>query len=337
MTLQIEANRFWRIINRVHSKSDGSMDLKCDLLKQELAKLLDVDLLEFSSQFDQADANAYTWPLWGAAYILYGGCSDDAFTDFRSTLISMGSEIYSNALADPNTLESVTFDGNNPCYEGYAYALYDTLEEHFGEIPQSSIQFPEEPTGEEWDEGLVENLFPSLKQLELAANPLGLFRNARMMGLALTLGGGVATLLTYGIYILIARFKGEPDYHIAGMLMFMPVIFLLFGGFLLIGGDKAVHRMEEYFGREKRLKSKKRCPKCGLFEVNRVQHETEPVDQFLLTVDPFGEGKKKTEYICSICKTKFEARSAIAKLSFLFYWGFILFIIAIIIINSGWF
>lgn len=313
------------------------MDLKCDLLKQELAKLLDVDLLEFSNHFDQASADAYTWPLWGAAYILYGGCSDDAFDDFRSTLISMGSEIYSNALADPNTLASVKFDGNNPCYEGYAYTLYDTLLKRFGELPPSGTQFPKEPVGEEWNEDSVEELFPSLKQLELAANPLGLFRNARMLGLVLTLGGGVASLLTYGIYILIARFKGEPDYHIAGMLMFMPIIFLLFGGFLLIGGDKAMHNMEEYFSREKRLRSKKRCPKCGLYEVNRVQREVEPVDTFLLTVDPFGEGKKKTEYICSICKTKFEARSAISKISFLFYWGFILFIIAIIVINSGWF
>jgi len=33
---------------------------------------------------------AYTWDLWGAAYLINGGCSDDGFEYFRRWLVSRG-------------------------------------------------------------------------------------------------------------------------------------------------------------------------------------------------------------------------------------------------------
>lgn len=162
----MDAHQFWTLVERVHQDANGVMDTKCTLLKQALADLPDEDLKRFAAHFDRLDAEAYTWPLWGAAYVLNGGCSDDAFMDFRATLISMGRRIYEAAMEDPNSLGGVQFDRNDPCYEGFQYAVSDALEARWGELPAREVVLPREPSGEEWDEETVESLYPGLKYLE---------------------------------------------------------------------------------------------------------------------------------------------------------------------------
>ncbi len=158
----MDATGFWDIIEGVHQDAHGVMDEKCALLKQALSALSDDDLKNFAAHFDRFDAQAYTWPLWGAAYVLNGGCSDDAFTDFRATLISMGRNVYEAALEDPNTLGRVRFDRNDPCYEGFQYAVTDALEARWGERTARKADFPREPSGEAWEEDTVESLYPGL-------------------------------------------------------------------------------------------------------------------------------------------------------------------------------
>ncbi len=48
--------------------------------------------------------DAYAWPVWGAAYLVEGGCSDDAFMDFRDGLVLAGRATFERTLADPDTL-----------------------------------------------------------------------------------------------------------------------------------------------------------------------------------------------------------------------------------------
>ncbi len=156
-------DEFWKIIDSVHSKSNGDMDRKCDLLKNRLAKLNKQDLLDFINHFDSTDVGAYTWPLWGAAYVMHGGCSDDSFSDFRATLISHGRTIYEAALADPESLADLNFGNEEDiCYEGYQYVKNDVAEEKLGEIPKRGKPFPDEPSGEKWDEDKVYELYPIL-------------------------------------------------------------------------------------------------------------------------------------------------------------------------------
>jgi len=57
---------------------------------------------------------AYRWDLWGAAYIIGGGCSDDGFIDFQYGLIAKGREIYESALANPDSLADLAIPGEIP-------------------------------------------------------------------------------------------------------------------------------------------------------------------------------------------------------------------------------
>ena len=163
---QMNIDEFWRVIDQVHEQSAGVMDTKCELLKSELDKLSDDDLKSFSNHFDTVDVQAYSWSLWGAAYVMNGGCSNDSFSDFRATLISLGRNVYDAALRDPNSLAQVEYDDNDSCYEGFQYVRNDVLESRFGDIPSREIEFPTSPSGEEWDEDSVEELYPELKYLE---------------------------------------------------------------------------------------------------------------------------------------------------------------------------
>ncbi|WP_405796887.1 DUF4240 domain-containing protein [Streptomyces sp. NBC_01506] len=49
-------------------------------------------------------ADSYTSPLWAAAYITNGGCSDDGFDYFRAWLLARGQQVFERVVADPDTL-----------------------------------------------------------------------------------------------------------------------------------------------------------------------------------------------------------------------------------------
>lgn len=138
------------------------MERKCEILHDLLSKLSQQELDSFTDHFDQADAYAYSWPLWAAAYILNGGCSDDSFSDFRATLISMGQTTFENALRDPETLATVRFHNGNPCYEGFQYVPSMVAKSVFGRPPVHRIPLPDEPSGDPWEEEAVDELFPLL-------------------------------------------------------------------------------------------------------------------------------------------------------------------------------
>jgi hypothetical protein len=156
----MDENGFWDIVQRAHDASSGDMDRKCDALRQELSKLSKGDALDFAGHFDAMMGKAFSWPLWGAAYVVNGGCSDDSFTDFRAALISRGRQAYEQALMDPDSLAGEDFDEEDWFYEGYQYAVTDGVKAVAGQLPLRSM--PAQPSGTEWQEDRVYDLFPKL-------------------------------------------------------------------------------------------------------------------------------------------------------------------------------
>jgi len=52
-------------------------------------------------------AHSYQHPLWAAAYLINGGCSDDGFDYFRGWLLTQGRDVYTAAVASPDSLASL--------------------------------------------------------------------------------------------------------------------------------------------------------------------------------------------------------------------------------------
>src|ERR1043165_2018952 len=114
-------DEFWEIVGRAHQASGGNMPVKCEKLADELRRLEPSEIKSFALHFYEFRDKAYRWDLWDAAYIICAGCSDDGFTDFRSTLISMGREMFEKALADPDSLADYDLRRETARYEGYQY------------------------------------------------------------------------------------------------------------------------------------------------------------------------------------------------------------------------
>jgi hypothetical protein len=156
-------DQFWSIVGEIHRSSGGDMDAKCELLDKRLRQMSSDEVCSFGQHFADCSDRAYSWGLWAAAYLIRGGCSDDSFTDFRSTLISMGRETFEKALENPESLVDIDYDADTADYEGYQYVPYKVYSDMNGgqRIPRLRPH-PATPSGRDWDETKVAELYPTL-------------------------------------------------------------------------------------------------------------------------------------------------------------------------------
>ena len=109
--------------------------------------------------FDAKMDQAYSWPLWGAAYVINGGCSDDTFTDFRAALISRGRQAFEAQLRIWICWRT-KISMRELVLRRLSYAVTDGVEAVAGTRPQRSA--PCQPSGTEWREDAVYALFPKM-------------------------------------------------------------------------------------------------------------------------------------------------------------------------------
>jgi len=102
----MDEQAFWYIIAS-SLEDEGDIDQQLASLKQILSGMGDEDLIAFQEMVDHMMLQAYRWGLWGAAYIMMGGCSDEMFEHFRAGLIMKGKDIYEAAVVEPDTLADV--------------------------------------------------------------------------------------------------------------------------------------------------------------------------------------------------------------------------------------
>ncbi len=157
------AEQFWSIVESVHRASGGNMDRKCELLAAELRRLGLDEVRSFHDHFNGCFDRAYSYDLWAAAYIIGGGCSDDGFSDFRSTLISMGRQTFERAVAQPESLAEMDYDAEGARYEGYQYVA-TAIETGLsgGQMFPRTRPHPEALSGQPWEEDKVAELYPKL-------------------------------------------------------------------------------------------------------------------------------------------------------------------------------
>jgi hypothetical protein len=162
---------FWSLVERVHAGAPDDMKEKCRLLAAELRTLSCEELISFDEHFRDLFYQAYNWELWAAAYIIErGGCSDDSFMDFRSTLISLGRAAYETALRDVDSLADFNINPAWATYEGYQYVAPEVYEEK-GCPPDGRLRdarpaklHPKKPTGRDWQDCDLEERYPRLAE-----------------------------------------------------------------------------------------------------------------------------------------------------------------------------
>jgi hypothetical protein len=102
----VTEDEFWQLIGAAgvgRDRYDGG-----DAIAEALTDLLatrDPDaILDFQEHFDRLHGALYMRKYWAVGYVLGGGCSDDAFTDFRAGVISLGRDWHQRFRAEPDCL-----------------------------------------------------------------------------------------------------------------------------------------------------------------------------------------------------------------------------------------
>lgn len=153
----MDTTEFWTII-----EGAGGSPVR---LHDTLAGLSRDQLVAFEGLHDEQMDRAYTWDLWGAGYLRFGGMGDDAFDYFRAFLLSRGRAVFEAAVRDPDTLADVELDDEEE-WEDWMSPTMEVIHRETGEYdfadPSPRTDAPTEPSGADWEEDDLPARFPRI-------------------------------------------------------------------------------------------------------------------------------------------------------------------------------
>ncbi|MEV7590516.1 DUF4240 domain-containing protein [Streptomyces sp. NPDC089922] len=96
-------NCFWQLVDAARAETASDRPF-ADVLADLLAARSRHEIVAYQRTFERLRSALYRWDVWAAAYVIGGGCSDDAFMDFRAGVIALGRTTYDEVLASPDSL-----------------------------------------------------------------------------------------------------------------------------------------------------------------------------------------------------------------------------------------
>lgn len=103
----MDEKAFWALMGELRHRQ-GSRDERLEWLRGELTRESAAGCVDFQMELEAACHRAYRSDLWSAAERILGGrCSDDGFLYFRLWLVSLGREVFEEALESPDSLAGV--------------------------------------------------------------------------------------------------------------------------------------------------------------------------------------------------------------------------------------
>ncbi len=155
------AGDFWDVIDQARAKGKSCAE-GARALERILSELSSTAIEAFARDQENLMRSSYRWDLWGAAFVINGGCSDDGFDYFRGWLMLQGRDVWEAALRDPESLADLSFEGDADC-EDALYAASKAYEAVAGRsLPSIGDLRPGGPTGTRWQETDLETLYPKL-------------------------------------------------------------------------------------------------------------------------------------------------------------------------------
>jgi Protein of unknown function (DUF4240) len=100
----MDHKQFWALIETAKAATGGGCRAQTTHLTTALSKRSVDEVLAWDRIHGELMDASYRLVLWGAAYLINGGCSDDGFDYFRGWLLGQGHATWQAALADPDSL-----------------------------------------------------------------------------------------------------------------------------------------------------------------------------------------------------------------------------------------
>lgn len=157
-------SQFWAIIADSRSEGRAGTEEQSEWLSAHLEQLEPAEILEYERNYLTFFAKAYSWHLRDAAALLFGGCGDDSFMDFRAGLIAQGEEVYTGVLEQPDDLLTLLEDAEEEILVGASiqYVAQKVYESKTGADMPLMLELPDEMTGESLGEAELETRYPQL-------------------------------------------------------------------------------------------------------------------------------------------------------------------------------
>ncbi|MGW4383959.1 DUF4240 domain-containing protein [Kitasatospora sp. NPDC004531] len=99
----MDNDEFWQLIDSARAATTPEVPFERALV-DVLAARPESDIVRYEVCFERLHGALYRWDVWAAAYLIGGGCSDDAFMDFRAGVIAEGRTWYEKVLAGPDVI-----------------------------------------------------------------------------------------------------------------------------------------------------------------------------------------------------------------------------------------
>ena len=100
----MDQDRFWELVEAAGAVAGDDCQAQAIQLAAMLEQLPAEEIIAFERHSVRLLDAADHWDLWGAAYQINSGCSDDGFVYFRGWLLTQGRAIWEAALDDPDSL-----------------------------------------------------------------------------------------------------------------------------------------------------------------------------------------------------------------------------------------
>ena len=161
-TRRMDDPLFWEIVSGSRSEAPELPD-QLNVLEQLLQSFPAPEIKRFAMLYGKFMKQLYHWNVWALAYAARGGCSDDAFMEFRTWLILQGDPaLLELAIKEPAAAAArVPRDLELP--EGTLLPMIDEI--HLARAGKT-FEWPmtdlERPKGKEWPEEELEARYPEL-------------------------------------------------------------------------------------------------------------------------------------------------------------------------------
>jgi hypothetical protein len=97
----MDREQFWALIEAAKTATGGDCQAQAGQLVAALTDRSVDEALAWDRIYGELMAESYRWELWGAAFLINGGCGDDGFDYFRFGLRSLHSRRAGGRLPPP--------------------------------------------------------------------------------------------------------------------------------------------------------------------------------------------------------------------------------------------
>ena len=169
-TQLMNEDEFWKLIDKSRAGANNNYQAQITSLKTILLTLEPSDIEKFDNTFTALLAASYNYKLWGASYVINGGCSDDCFDYFRQYLIGHGKEKFYNTIKDPESCVSWIKSEEEDNWEGLQYSAMEAYKQKTGKEIPKTYQPKFELKGKPFDEETVMKQYPKLAKKFMSNN-----------------------------------------------------------------------------------------------------------------------------------------------------------------------